>query len=214
MTPQEHELRALVVYESGFGNTEIIARAVADGLRHEGIRVSLQHVRDARPLDRTTVDLLVVGAPTHGFSLSRPSTRQDAVRQGASESAALTGMREWLGAMSATADRTPRLAAAFDTRVTKVRRVPMTASRRASHLLTKLGFVLLSPPTGFLVRDVPGPLEDDEPARAEAWGRSLAVAARPRVRDVTAPADEQTSGQEASHRSSTSWVPRSVGRRP
>jgi len=185
MTPQERDMRALVVYESGFGNTEIVARAVADGLSHEGLRVSFENVRDAGPPDRSTFDLLVVGAPTHGFSLSRPSTRQDAVRQGAPESSAETGVREWIAAMAATTDRTPRLAAAFDTRVTKVRRVPMTASRSASHLLTKLEFVLLSPPTGFLVSDVPGPLEAHEPARAEAWGRSLAVAARHRVRDVS-----------------------------
>ncbi|MGZ5400374.1 MAG: flavodoxin family protein [Nocardioides sp.] len=184
MTPQERELRALVVYESGFGNTEIVARAVADGLRHEGVVVTFENVRDAGPPDRTTFDLLVVGAPTHGFSLSRPSTRQDAVRQGAPERNATTGVREWIDAMSTT-DRTPRLAAAFDTRVTKVRRVPMAASRSASHLLTKLGFVLISPPTGFLVSDVPGPLEAHEPARAEAWGRSLAAAARHRVRDVS-----------------------------
>ncbi len=185
MTTHEGELRALVVYESGFGNTEIIARAVADGLRHGGVAVTCANVRDAGPPDRHSFDLLVVGAPTHGFSLSRPSTRRDAVRQGASEGSALTGVREWLVAMTSSADRTPGLAAAFDTRVTKVRRVPMTASRTASHLLKTLGFVLVSPPTGFLVNDVSGPLEADEPARAEAWGRGLAATARRRVRDVS-----------------------------
>ena len=182
MTTHEGELRALVVYESGFGNTEVIARAVAEGLGQEGYVVTCTNVSDAGPPDRHSFDLLVVGAPTHGFSLSRPSTRRDAVRQGASAGNALTGVREWLVAMTSYPDRTPRLAAAFDTRVTKVRRVPMTASRTASHLLRKLGFVLLSPPAGFLVSDVPGPLEADEPARAEAWGRSLAAAAR--LRDV------------------------------
>ena len=185
MITRGRELRALVVYESGFGNTEIVARAVAAGLRHGGAEVTLENVRDAGPPDRDAFDLLVVGAPTHGFSLSRPSTRQDAVRQGAPAGSAVTGMREWIVAMSAAADRTPRLAAAFDTRVTKVRRVPMTASRRASHLLKQLGFVLISPPTGFLVSDVPGPLEADEPARAEAWGRSLATAARHRLHAVS-----------------------------
>lgn len=185
MPTRKDELHALLVYESGFGNTEIIAHAVADGMRQGGVRVTCENVRDAGPPDRRDFDLLVVGAPTHGFSLSRPKTRQDAVKQGAAETSALTGVREWLVAMTQSTDRTPRPAAAFDTRVTKVRRVPMTASRTASHLLEKLGFVMISPPSGFLVHDVSGPLEDNEPARARAWGRGLAATARRWADDVS-----------------------------
>ena len=49
--------------------------------------------------------LLVVGAPTHAFSMSRPSTRLDAVRQGADAQRAAWGMREWLGACHAATVR-------------------------------------------------------------------------------------------------------------
>ena len=86
--PDEHQvalspLRALLVYESMFGSTQAVAAAVADGLRAEGVETELVDVRHAPAAREAAFDLLVVGAPTHAFSLSRPSTRQDAVRQGA-----------------------------------------------------------------------------------------------------------------------------------
>jgi hypothetical protein len=87
--------RALVVFESMFGNTELVARAVAVGLaEHTDVDV----VR-ARPgvMPRDDVDLVVVGGPTHAFGLTRRSTRVSAGQQGADEVAAQgTGLREWL----------------------------------------------------------------------------------------------------------------------
>ena len=183
MTTQD-VLRALVVYESMFGSTEDVARGVARGLRIGGATtVTLTDVRSAAPADESDFDLLVVGAPTHAFSLSRPSTRADAVRQGARPEVADTGLREWLSAMAPQPGGTaPRsLAAAFDTRVTKVRRLPKAASTRAAHLLTRQGYELVSRPTPFLVHDVKGPLAEGELDRAVTWGRSVALAARRRI---------------------------------
>lgn len=171
------KITALVVYESMFGNTQTVAGAVAGGLRDEGLDVTLTHVHDAPAADRCDFDLLVVGAPTHAFSLSRPSTREDAVRQGApAEVAVGTGLREWIASMSTSDSR--RVAATFDTRVTKVRRIPKAASTRAAKLLSRNGFRLVSRPAGFLVTDTSGPLEEGELERATAWGRSVGSAAR------------------------------------
>src|SRR5688500_7888107 len=89
-------LRARVAYESMFGNTEWIARAVAEGLRLEGFDATVVDVSEAGHNDDQ--DLLVVGAPTHAFSLSRPTTRRDAVKQGAPPEAATAGLREWIEA--------------------------------------------------------------------------------------------------------------------
>ena len=131
---EQSPMRALVAYESMFGNTERVARAVAAGLRLEGIDATVCNVCDSAKADLSDVDLIVVGAPTHGFSLSRPVSRHDAVRQGGRESAEHRGMREWLHTLEHT-DR-PILAAAFDTRVTKVRYLPASASLRAARALT------------------------------------------------------------------------------
>jgi hypothetical protein len=171
-SPDRTRLRALVVYESMFGNTEEVARDVAAGLVDEGVLVRLVEVTSARPADEYHVDLLVVGAPTHAFSLSRPSTREDAVRKGGRSAAASTGLREWLGAMSGHG-RQHGMAAAFDTRVTSMRRLPKAASTRAHHLLSHLGFTMLSRPTGFLVTDIKGDLVTGEGERATSWGRQI-----------------------------------------
>lgn len=173
-------LKALLVFESMFGNTQAVAEAVAEGLRLEGLDVTVTHVHEAPAADRFDHDLLVVGAPTHAFSLSRPSTREDAVRQGAPASAADgTGLREWISAMREP--RGERLVATFDTRVTKVRRIPKAASTRAAKLLTRSGFRLVTRPAGFLVTDTSGPLEEGELERATAFGRSVGAAARDRM---------------------------------
>jgi hypothetical protein len=88
-------------------------------------------------------------------------------------------LREWIEALPD--DGRPPLAAAFATRVTKVRYLPASASRRAAHLLGKHGCRMVAPPSGFLVRDVPGPLESHQVDRAIAWGRQVAAAAQNRL---------------------------------
>ena len=167
--------RALVVYESMFGNTEKVADAVARGLRLEGVDTGLVEVGAAPAVLREGLDLLVVGAPTHAFSLSRPSTRADAVRQGARAERTSRGLREWLDALQYDAARAPVLAA-FDTRVTKVRWLPKAAGPTAARLARKRGLSTIEKPVGFLVDGLQGPLVDGELERAVAWGRRLGTA--------------------------------------
>ena len=70
-------MKVLVVYESMFGNTKAIAEAIGEALAAEVVEVS-----DAPDVLPDDVGLLVVGAPTHAFSLSRPATRQSAAGGG------------------------------------------------------------------------------------------------------------------------------------
>lgn len=178
----DQNVDALVVYESFFGNTESIARAIASGLRLDHVHAEAIDVADDPRLDVSTCDLLVVGGPTHAFALSRPPTRRDAAARGGDDRYAARGLREWLGGLP-RAEGT-HLAAAFDTRVSKVRHVPMSAARSASRLLRDRGFTIIERPTGFVVQDVEGPVEQQEMERAIAWGRSLArrMQVRPEVR--------------------------------
>ena len=71
-------MSALVVFESIYGNTKLVAEAVAHGLS-ESIEVEVLEVGSAPLHLAPEVALLVVGAPTHAFGLSRPNTRHDAV---------------------------------------------------------------------------------------------------------------------------------------
>lgn len=171
------ERRAWVVYESMFGNTEAVAYAVADGLRAQRYDVTCADV-SAAPYDGPlAADLLVVGAPTHAFSLSRVDTRADALRRGATTERPGVGLREWLTDLG-PAPTTPPLVAVFDTRASKVRRVPMSAGRSAARMLRRRGFPLDGGPEGFVVADTHGPLVAGELGRARTWGRSLGAAAR------------------------------------
>ena len=118
-------MRGFVVYESLFGNTARIAQAVVDGLK-EHLDVEQHSVAEGKLPEGA--DLLVMGGPTHAFSMSRANTRQDAVNQGANADPTI-GLREWLEELPEGND-TPF--AAFDTRVDMVRRLPGSAAKAAS----------------------------------------------------------------------------------
>lgn len=162
--------RVLVVYESMFGNTREIAKAVAEGLADAGT-VDLVEVGSAPIPLPEDLDLLVVGAPTHAFGLSRPTTRKSAAEQAVGEIVSTgIGLREWLDELKpGTA-----MVSAFDTRV-KVALMPGSAARRALGRLRKLGFPMLLRSESFYVQGTPGPLKDGEIDRARSWGAKLAA---------------------------------------
>jgi hypothetical protein len=167
------DLRVLVVHESMFGNTAGIATAITEALRHDGVDAETVDVGHAPPLHEVTADLLVLGAPTHAFSLSRDSTRADAVRQGAAEHTG-PGLREWLEAGRTHPARWPIPTACFDTRVAKVRRLPGSAARKADRLARSAGLRQAAGPESFYVEDVAGPLLAGELERATQWARAVA----------------------------------------
>jgi hypothetical protein len=169
-------MRGFVVYESLFGNTAQVAQAVADGMKKH-LEVELHNVaEEVLPED---ADLLVVGGPTHAFSMSRASTREDAVKQGAKADPS-TGLREWLDGLP---EGSNTMFAAFDTRVEMVRRLPGSAAKAAAKVARKRGYQPLTRPESFYVRDTPGPLLDGEVQRAEVWGAQLAESVVGEVRD-------------------------------
>ena len=70
-------MKALVVYESMYGNTHTVAAAIAEGL--SGLAdVEVVPVEGASTERLEAADLIVVGGPTHAHSMSRPSTRKGA----------------------------------------------------------------------------------------------------------------------------------------
>jgi hypothetical protein len=179
-------MRALVVYESMFGNTQEVAEAVAAGLSGT-FEVEVKEIADAPATLPAGVDLLVLGGPTHAFGLTREQTRQDAA--GRREDPLVSrgpGLREWLEGLvlPATTSATPS-AATFDTRIAKPR-FPGSAAKGASRRLRRLGFRLVESES-FWVKDVTGPLIDGEPERARAWGEHVGVAAAHPGREHSAP---------------------------
>jgi hypothetical protein len=164
-------MRALVVYESMFGNTEAIANAIGEGLSTR-VPADVVEVGKAPAEVGPDVALLVVGGPTHAFSMSRPQTRRDAVKQAGHQVVSSSGIREWLAAVTRSA---AVRATAFDTRVKKGW-VPGSAARAAQRRLAGKGFGPAGPPTTFYVSDTLGPLLEGEVTRARQWGAELAAA--------------------------------------
>ena len=161
--------RALVVFESMFGNSEVVARAIAEGLSD---KVPVRVVRAAPDLVvEDDVELLVVGGPTHAFGMTRPATRESAGQQGASSALAKgIGVREWLDGLGSTTCRV----ATFDTRVHK-KGLPGSAARGAEKRLGRAGARVLAPATSFWVTSTQGPLLPGEEDRARQWGNELGL---------------------------------------
>jgi hypothetical protein len=175
--------RALIVHESMFGNTRQVADAIADGLR-TSIDVELVPADQAPAVPPDDVVLLVVGGPTHAFGMSRPATRVDASVRGELLMPLTTGIREWLEQLRCR--EAPLVSAAFDTRVSRVRRLPGSAARAAAKVLHRRGYDVVLPPASFYVQDVLGPIGEGELDRARAWGKEVGEQLEPalRVRSV------------------------------
>jgi hypothetical protein len=170
-------MRALVIFESMYGNTQTIAEAIADGLRATAVAVDVAEV-GAAP---TTIDdgfgLLVVGGPTHAHGMTKPDSRASAARRATPAPVSMgIGIREWLAGA-----RLPKgiPAAAFDTRIKGPALLWGSAAKGIDKELRRLGARTVAPPEAFLVSgpmgEVYNALEDGEVERARGWGEQLAT---------------------------------------
>lgn len=168
-------MKVTIVCESMFGNTEYLAEQVAGGLTDQGADVALVKVGEVVSSDFDGIDLLVVAAPTHALTLSRPESRAEAVTHGAEPHRALVGVREWLDTIDLYLPDTAHrpVVAVFDTRVEKARHWPGSAAHRAARGFRKARFDVLER-TSFYVEGLIGPLVAGESDRARAWGAALA----------------------------------------
>ena len=170
-------MRAVVVYESMYGNTRLVADAIAAGLR-PAFDVSVVPVSQASPAVLTGADLVVVGGPTHAHGMTQAVTRKAAVQAANKPASPLTvepdalgpGLREWFGSLG----RYPVKAAAFDTRVQGPAALTGRASKGINRRLHAHGFEVIAEPESFLVTKQDR-LEPHQIALARAWGTDLAT---------------------------------------
>ncbi len=177
-------MRAVIVYESMFGNTRAVAEAIARGIS-EAEPDSSVHVLPAADVAQADTDLvdgadlLVVGGPTHAHSMSRPTTRQAAADQAGKADSGLTlepdatrpGLREWFDELGGIHTR----AAAFDTRLDAPAMFTGHAHSRIDRMLHRHGGYRIAEAESFVV-DKHNQLVDGELERADQWGRALARA--------------------------------------
>jgi flavodoxin len=170
-------VKIVVVYESMYGNTHLIAEAIGKGLADAG-EVTVVPVDGADADVLAGADLLVVGGPTHVHGMTRESTRKAAVEAAEKPDAGLEvdpdaegeGLREWFDELGKVGTD----AAAFDTRMEGPVSLTGRASKGIAKRLKKHGYALVAEPESFLVTKE-NHLEDHEEEHATTWGASLAA---------------------------------------
>lgn len=146
-------MKALVVYDSTFGNTENIAKAVAAGI---GNGTPAIHVKAVEAKDLDAVGLLVIGSPVISGRTSRPI--QDYLKSLTEQTAARLNV------------------ASFDTRLPSAFATMFgNAATRTVKQLAALGSRVIAKPEGFIVQGQKGPLVDGEIDRAARWGSDLST---------------------------------------
>ena len=174
-------MRAVVVYESMYGNTHLIADEIGAGLA-QSFDVTVVPVAEADQAVVADADLVVVGGPTHAHGMSRSSTRRGAMDAAGKAAGALTvepgadgpGLREWLDALGKC--RPHAKAAAFDTRLAAPAAITGRASKGVGRQLHHHGFELVAEPESFIVTKE-NHLVPEEGNRARMWGTRLAAIA-------------------------------------
>jgi hypothetical protein len=174
-------MRAVVVYESMYGNTHLVAGAIGAGLGTV-FDVTVVPVSHVSPAVLVGAELVVVGGPTHVHGMSRAATRKAAVEAASKPAGGLTiepdalgpGLRDWLGSLG----RYPVKAAAFDTRMHGPAALTGRASKGLDRLLRAHGFDVIAEPESFLVNRQDR-LEPQETDRAREWGTKLAASIAP-----------------------------------
>lgn len=158
-------MKALVVYESVFGNTEKVAQAIGSALGSPE-EVAVVRVADARPEQLAGLDVLVVGSPTRAF---RP----------------MPSVSDFIKGLPADALQGVATAA-FDTRISPedansailgffVRTFGWAAEKIDKALIRK-GSRQVAAPEGFYVLGSEGPLRDGELERAGEWAKGIVAA--------------------------------------
>lgn len=152
-------MKTLIIYDSVYGNTESIAKAIGAGITGD---VQVVRVGDVDPSILEGCNLLILGSPVHG---GRSTPALDAFVK------------------SLPADSLQGVSvAAFDTRFDAVEqgvglRVLMSVIRYAAERLAKdlkrKGGTLIAEPEGFIVENKEGPLKRGELERATKWAQQL-----------------------------------------
>jgi len=157
-------MKALVVFDSVFGNTEKIAREIGSALAPAG-EVEVKRAGDVRLEQLKGLDLLLVGSPTRAFKATVATRKflQSIPAHG------LDGMKVAAFDTRADLETVHSALLSFMVKIFGYAAEPIAAS------LVKKGGVQAAAPAGFLVLGTEGPLKEGEIQRAAEWARRMAV---------------------------------------
>ncbi len=143
-------MKSLVIYDSTFGNTKIIAETISQNLGNDSLALSISEIKDITYQD---FDLIIVGSPIIGW---RPTVK----------------MQEFLGTLKP--DSLKGISAtSFDTRVKLF--IHGDAAQKIATKLTNLGASIITKPHPFYVKgkDNDTHLLDGEIENAKLWASEI-----------------------------------------
>ncbi|MGD0779990.1 MAG: flavodoxin domain-containing protein [Dehalococcoidales bacterium] len=146
-------MKALVIYDSQYGNTEQIAKAIAEALGDKSMAVKIGQVKAAEIADYSYI---IIGSPTQG---GRPTA----------------AIQTFLNSLTADVLAGKRFAA-FDTRFKNVfAKIFGYAAPRIEAVIKAKGGNTTAQPQGFFVKSTKGPLMEGELERAATWAKAIAA---------------------------------------
>jgi flavorubredoxin len=146
-------VKALVVYDSMYGNTEKVAKALAAGLENGGVDVDVVKVDAVRFDELGRVDLLCVGSPVHGWSASKP-------------------VKIFLENLKSVEGLAGKKAFAFDTKMKS--KLAGSAGGKIERKLKDLGLTIAKHSESAIVKGSEGPLEESAEGTFKQIGGELA----------------------------------------
>lgn len=138
-------MKTLVIYDSAFGNTKLVAESIA-----KEINADIVHVSDATSQKCKSYELLIVGSPIQGWQ-------------------PLPAMADFLESIPAKTFSGIK-SATFDTRVNLF--IHGDATEKMAAKLASAGAEVIGT-NYFYVKGQKGPIKPGETERAVAWGKSL-----------------------------------------
>jgi hypothetical protein len=175
-------MKAIVVYESYWGNTAAVAKAVAEGIGPDARALSTSEA-DAAAL--SDAHLIVTGSPIIAFGLPSDKTRRDMQARPDKKAPSPPDLshpsiRSWIEALPKTGRPgageggvgVPSVkVAAFET---GFKMSPGGSAAKMLKMLEALGYAPVAKKQRFLVQGSYGPVKEGELERAKAWGAELA----------------------------------------
>lgn len=141
-------MKALVLFDTGFGNTKIIAEKIAETLGNNTVALP---VLDADTSSMKNIDLLVAGSPIIAWNPTKK-------------------MQDFLAGLAGGKLKGIK-AAAFDTRIKTF--ISGNGAAKISKKLETAGAEIITGPEFFYVKDREGPLLQGETEKAAEWAKKI-----------------------------------------
>jgi flavodoxin len=144
--------KAIVIYDTKFGNTEKTARALTRAMEKQGINVDCVKADEVDIDKLTDYDFIAIGGPTHGFRVSKP-------------------MKAFLEKLRSV-DIKGKKAFAFDTKYKSW--LAGSAGKGIEKMLKGIGMNIVKPYSSAIVKASEGPLAEGMEEMFEQIGGEIA----------------------------------------